>query len=227
MLDKEILGKEFDTLTSDQKNQVFAVDGPTWQDGKPKPRTSDVWEIILVEESTGQRFFYDSTVQFNFWNESIVNPQTLERELLPGKPTKEFYKFVTRVTGKVIEEDTKWKMSDIFQKGMKFSTKIGSNKKGFPKIVKDSVMPLGVVSEGSGESVIQAPPLNDNEKLLYEMVIQKKEFLNGKEKGVLFDKLQMWKDSGELPGTVTTNDWIKVRNAHPELFGADGKFAIP
>lgn len=207
------VNKDFDTLDEQGKLDVMNLPGPTYKDGKASPRTSPRVIFAVRELASGTELKYGLDYKLGANN----------------NPGKDMIATIEKMTGKTLTVGDSFDFADYFGPGTKFSAKAAKGPTGYDAIDKDSIMPFGVVSDGTqGESVV-TPAQSSDADILLRIMRERKASLNGQEKGVMITMLSNWKNDGLLSelGGREFNAWKTIRDGNLIEFDADGKFAIP
>jgi hypothetical protein len=232
-LKPSIIGKELGELNDIAIQKVIDYPAEMSSKGNEQPKVRDVVRIVFSEPTTGKRFIYDSTPNFNFAYYDDSWQDSEKRNVPEGKPSKDFFEFVERATKFVIEAGQTFTLGDIFKKGDKFTAIIIKDDNGYPMIDKDTVMPFGVVSTSTkveaAKSGVTNIELSGAAQDLYKLIQSKAEELKGRPVGDLVNTLLAeWTQNGAMSGDWSSGfaAWQEVKRAHPEIVGADETFAL-
>jgi len=204
---KEVAGKEYASLTSEQK---AVVDGYEYvpedyfqardgKDAQKKPLKQDRVAFQFREVETGAPFLYDT----QFWMTQS------------GGASNKLLAFLEQAVGYVPGESDSFRLIDIMKPGDKFSAFITKGKNNFSKLDVDSIVradmaPKGVserkeLSEGA-QKLVAYLKANSTGQSVSSII----KIMNSGELGVEYNVAQTWWNEVRTSGTVYSKDGGKT-----------------
>lgn len=182
-------GKEYASLSPEDKERIDNAVAPEWPSGDPMPKFEDAYSFALVDVENGIDIFYG--IQFKLPRKS---PD------VPGKPQKDLYSFYRSMTGKDIEEDV-LDFNTFFPKGTRFTSTV-KNVNGKTYLTRDNKEGYIDIEPTESLNLEPIPELTEDGSKVIAIIQDNIDSWGGKSPNLIYKMLTSKAERNEIGMTV-------------------------